>query len=287
MKNLLVIKKLKKKFLKKEIIKDISFNVHEGSVFAFLGPNGAGKSTTMNILSTLLEKSSGEIILDGHNLSDRSTINKRNIGYVFQDNTLDEELSVYENLYLRGSLYDLKKTELISRITHISKELKINSFLYQKYGKCSGGQKRLVMIAKSLLYSPKLLILDEPTVGLDPHIRKLVWEILVKMNHQTNLTILFSTHYMEEAMLADHICIVNQGKVIVNLEKNNFFKKFDHKKLRVEEKKREYTVDLQTAEQALSILSKIDKEKLESFHFDNYSLDDIFIQLIETSEKRI
>lgn len=209
------VKDLSKVYHKHEAVSHISFQVKKGQIFAFLGPNGAGKSTTINILSTLLFKSGGSIQVGGLDLDRQRQAVKRKIGIVFQDDVLDEGLSVYQNLLYRGGLYIPKENELKKRISEISSLLMLDPILPQKYRECSGGQKRLAQIARALLPAPGLLILDEPTTGLDPVTRQKVWEALLVLRERMQMTIFFTTHYMEEAAFSDAICVLDHGRILL------------------------------------------------------------------------
>lgn len=212
--NSVSVKNLKKSYKKESVLKSISFDVEKGQIFAFLGPNGAGKSTTMNILSTLLEKTSGNVSVSNFDLDKNRRKIKSEIGVVFQSDVLDSELTVYDNLVFRGSLYYTKKNDIEESIFSVIKTLSLQNIIYKKYGRCSGGQKRLVQIARALLSKPSLLILDEPTTGLDPTARKLVWNTLISLRDYLNITIFYTTHYLEEVLYADRYCILNNGKII-------------------------------------------------------------------------
>lgn len=209
------VTKLRKIYRKDEVVKSISFDVEQGQIFAFLGPNGAGKSTTMNIISTLLDKSGGWVQIDGLNLDWHRREIKEKIGVVFQNDILDEALTVYQNLFYRGGLYQTNLRRLDQRIHRVAEQLHLEPVLERKYGECSGGQRRLAQIGRALIPAPKLLILDEPTTGLDPVARHTVWQALLTLRHQMNMTIFFTTHYMEEALYADRYCILNQGQILM------------------------------------------------------------------------
>ena len=209
------VKDLSKAYRRHEAVKHISFQVNKGQIFAFLGPNGAGKSTTINILSTLLLKSSGIVRVGGLDLDRQRQAVKQKIGIVFQDDVLDEGLSVYQNLLYRGGLYLSKENVLKGRISELSPLLMLEPILTRKYGDCSGGQKRLAQIARALLPAPGLLILDEPTTGLDPVTRQKVWETLLVLREKLQMTIFFTTHYMEEAAFSDAICVLDHGQILL------------------------------------------------------------------------
>ncbi len=204
----------------------LSFSVLQGQISAFLGPNGAGKSTTMNLLSTLLTPTSGNITIEGYCMKSQQEHIKRLIGVVFQEDVLDHELTVYENLFYRGSLYYERKQQVLERIEEVVPLLSLEKLLHKRYGTCSGGQKRICQIARALMAKPKLLLLDEPTIGLDPIARKMVWEMLTKLNQKLKMTIFFSTHYMEETIHADHICMISQGHILVCGKKEWILKEY-------------------------------------------------------------
>lgn len=210
------IENLTKKYNNFIAVNNISFNVEEGSFFAFLGPNGAGKSTTINVLCTLLKKNSGNIEICGYKLDEDNEMIRNNIGVVFQNSHLDDLLTVYENIKVRAGFYNIKKEIFNSRLEYISNTLSIKSILKKRYGKLSGGQKRRVDIARALINEPRILFLDEPTTGLDPQTRKKVWEILDLIQKKNNTTIFLTTHYMEEAVNADNIVIIDDGNIIAN-----------------------------------------------------------------------
>lgn len=282
-KNILEIKNLNKNIKNNIILKDVSFNIEKGKVLALLGPNGAGKSTTMNILANILMKTSGEIILDNN-----KNLNyiKEHIGIVFQNNTLDDELTVFENLYYRGLLYNINKKDLIHNIISLTNELEMNDYLYKLYKNCSGGQKRLTMIARALVFNPTLLILDEPTTGLDPETRKLLWKKLIEYKDNFNLTILFSTHYFEEATISDYICIINKGKILLNKRCDTLKKEYNIKKLNIIETDKSYIKTVNNTNEALKILNNIPTSKLVDFEFTNSSIEDIFISLTKEQNEK-
>lgn len=206
--------KLRKEYRRNEVVRSIDFQVEQGQMFAFLGPNGAGKSTTMNMLTALLPKSGGEIYINGMDMDTDKKAVKAKIGVVFQEDVLDKELTVKENLIYRGGLYYGNKRELCRRIDEISGQLFTEKILYKKYGECSGGQRRIVQIGRALLARPQLLVLDEPTTGLDPAARRQVWQTLKRLQVEENMTVFYSTHYMEEAAFADRICVLSHGDIL-------------------------------------------------------------------------
>lgn len=197
-----------------QAVDDLSFNVLEGELFAFLGPNGAGKSTTINILSTLLTKNKGEVIIADKKLGESDDEIRQAIGIVFQESFLDDLLSVRENLSVRAAFYNLDTTEIKQRIEQLSNQLSLFEFIDRPYGKLSGGQRRRSDIARALINHPKLLFLDEPTTGLDPQTRLNIWSYIEKLRVEHHMTIFLTTHYMEEAAKCDRVCIIDHGKIL-------------------------------------------------------------------------
>jgi ABC-2 type transport system ATP-binding protein len=214
-KDIITVKNLTKKFKECTAVDDISFEVHTGEVFAFLGPNGAGKSTTIKMLTTILRQTNGQIELNGHDTLKESDAVRHSFGIVFQDPSLDDELTAFENMEFHGVLYDLKKDLRRQRIEQLLKLVELwdkRDILVKKF---SGGMKRRLEIARGLLHHPKILFLDEPTLGLDPQTRNLMWNYLRDLNQKENITIFFTTHYMEEAeKMAQRIAIIDHGKII-------------------------------------------------------------------------
>ena len=213
MEEIITVNGLKKYFHEVKAVDDISFHVEPGETFGFLGINGAGKSTTINMLCTLFPVTAGEVSVCGFKLGKDDEKIRRDIGVVWQNNCLDERLSVKENLYVRGSLYGLDGNALKNRIEEIGKKLQLKDIYQTRYEKLSGGQKRRCEIAAALINTPKILFLDEPTTGLDPATRKLVWESMDTLQKEDGTTIFLTTHYMEEAACARHIAIIDSGKI--------------------------------------------------------------------------
>lgn len=214
MENSIEIRGLNKRFGEIEAVKDLSFCVEEGSLFAFLGVNGAGKSTTINILCGQLSKDSGSVWIDGKDLDTHVEEIKGTVGVVFQSSVLDASLSVYDNLESRAALYGIVGKDFQERLAKICELLELKTLLRRPVGKLSGGQRRRIDIARALLHSPKLLILDEPTTGLDPQTRKLLWSVIHQLRQRERLTVLLTTHYMEEASDADYVVILDNGKIV-------------------------------------------------------------------------
>lgn len=214
MKNIIEIKKLCKSYKDIKAVQDISFKVKEGEFFAFLGINGAGKSTTISIMCGQLEKDSGEVYVDGKNILDSLDEIKREIGVVFQNSLLDKDLTVYENLKYRASLYGIHDLDFKNRLEQLVEWFDLKNILKRPLKSLSGGQKRRVDIVRALIHNPKILILDEPTTGLDPQTRKMVWEVIHMLRREKGLTVFLTTHYMEEANDADYVVILDKGKIV-------------------------------------------------------------------------
>lgn len=213
MSHIIEIRNLKKFFGDTKAVDDITFSVEEGELFAFLGLNGAGKSTTINILVGMLKRDSGDCFVNNFSVDEISKI-LPSIGIVFQTSVLDKKLSVYDNLRYRAMLYGMDKKEFENNLKYFTDKLDLGQILKKQLDKLSGGQKRKVDIVRALLHKPNILILDEPTTGLDPKTRKLVWDTINELRKTTNLTVLLTTHYMEEASIADNVVIIDGGKIV-------------------------------------------------------------------------
>jgi len=209
------VKNLTKKFGDFTAVNDVSFSVGKGEIFAFLGPNGAGKSTTIKMLTTLLHPTSGTLSIDGHNPVNDADAARTSFGIVFQDPSVDEDLTAWENMEFHGVLYGVPKALRRTRIDELLKFVD----LYDRKGsyvkEFSGGMKRRLEIARGLLHHPKIIFLDEPTLGLDPQTRNHLWSYLQDLNNKEGITVFFTTHYMEEAdRIAQRIAIIDHGKII-------------------------------------------------------------------------
>ncbi len=236
MSEILKIEHLSKTYGDLTAVDDISFSVEKGSLFAFLGVNGAGKSTTINIICSILQKDCGTITVDGLDLdNDREKI-KPFIGIVFQNTVLDELLTVKENLKIRASFYGIRGERWKQRLGELTELLGLDDILNRPFGKLSGGQKRRADIARGLINTPKLLMLDEPTTGLDPQTRKTVWSIIDKLRKTEGMTVFLTTHYMEEADNSDRVVIIDGGRIaandtpvnLKNLYSKNYLKLYSH-----------------------------------------------------------
>ena len=208
------VRDLRKSFKGVEAVRGISFDVREGSFFAFLGPNGAGKSTTISIICSLLKQDAGDVRIFGRDSSDPSV--RKDIGIVFQDPVMDARLTVRENVGIRGGFYGLSGDELASALDHVLKVTGCDEFADRPYGKLSGGQRRRADIARALVHGPRLLLLDEPTSGLDPQTRKHIWDTVTDLNTNHGITVMLTTHYMEEAAGADDVVIMSRGSIVAH-----------------------------------------------------------------------
>ena len=213
MKNIIEISHLSKSFGEVKAVQDLSFCVKKGELFAFLGINGAGKSTTINIMCGQLSKDSGSIVIDEHDLDKNINLIKRELGVVFQSSVLDASLSVYDNLESRAALYGITGAAFRKRLAELAEFLEFKDLLKRALGKLSGGQRRRIDIARALFHKPKILILDEPTTGLDPQTRKTLWNVVSNLRKNENMTVFLTTHYMEEAAEADYVVILDSGKI--------------------------------------------------------------------------
>lgn len=213
MSDIIRIDHLYKAFGPVQAVKDLSIRVKEGELFAFLGVNGAGKSTTINILCGQLSKDRGSITVDGKSLDQNLNHMKEILGVVFQNSVLDSALSVYDNLESRASLYGIHGVAFQNRLKELCSLLDFEDLLKRPVGKLSGGQRRRIDIARALLHKPKILILDEPTTGLDPQTRKILWDVISDLRKNENMTVFLTTHYMEEAAEADYVVIIDSGSI--------------------------------------------------------------------------
>ena len=213
MSNIIEIAHLSKRFGDVQAVNDLSFRVKEGELFAFLGINGAGKSTTINIMCGQLSKDTGTVRIDGIDLDDDPDKIKRSLGVVFQNSVLDKDLSVQDNLQSRAALYGIRGAAFRARLTELAGLLEFQDLLKRTVGKLSGGQRRRIDIARALLHRPKILILDEPTTGLDPQTRSTLWRVIGDLRKNEGMTVFLTTHYMEEAADADYVVILDSGKI--------------------------------------------------------------------------
>lgn len=293
--NIIKSENLKKYFGNVKAVDDVSFSVEKGELFGFLGVNGAGKSTVINMLATLLEPTDGNVTVCGHALGKENELIRRKIGIVWQQNCLDDILTVEENLLCRGSLYEKDARKNRASLDRVTQLLKLDDVLKRRYGKLSGGQKRRCEIAAALMHTPEILFLDEPTTGLDPATRKSVWETVGKLRSDYGMTVFLTTHYMEEAAQANHIVLLDSGKVVASGTPFELKERFAHDSLKIQPKdtaqiqaeldklgfehiEREgiVIVPLKATVDALPILEKLG-EKINGFEVVQGTMDDVFL----------
>ncbi|MCR5846932.1 MAG: ABC transporter ATP-binding protein [Lachnospiraceae bacterium] len=293
--NVIEVRNLVKKYNEHLAVDGIDFDVKEGELFAFLGENGAGKSTTINILCTILEKTGGDVSICSHVLGKEDDLIRKEIGIVFQNSVLDDKLTVKENLFTRGSYYGLTKREIEERLKAFYEKFELEEIMKRKYDKLSGGQRRRVDIVRALLNDPKILFLDEPTTGLDPKSRKIVWDYIDYLRKEKGMTIFLTTHYMEETRDANNVVILDKGKVIARgtpaeLKSNFASSKFLWYTERSGENDRTagainpniiYDADHYNILFTGDILDVISKErnKFRDFEIIKGSMDDVFLNL--------
>ncbi len=213
MQHVIEISRLSRAFGEVKAVQDVSFCVKQGELFAFLGENGAGKSTTISILCGQLRRDGGKVLVNGCDPECDAQVIKQDIGVVFQQSVLDQPLTVRDNLMSRAALYGMSSKEAQARVDELAALLDFKEILKRPVGKLSGGQRRRVDIARALLHRPKILILDEPTTGLDPQTRRLLWQVIDDLRRRDKLTVFLTTHYMEEAADADYMVILDHGRV--------------------------------------------------------------------------
>jgi multidrug/hemolysin transport system ATP-binding protein len=295
MSNIIEVTGLTRRFGDIVAVDDISFSVRQGSLFAFLGPNGAGKSTTINCLTTLLAPDAGSIMVDG---TDNPGSVRRSIGVVFQENVLDNELTVRENLIIRGTLLTNDRTEAARRYDEIERFLSLEELRNRRFQTLSGGQKRRVEIARALFSDPKILMLDEPTTGLDPETRKTVWTIVNTLRKNDGLTIFLTTHYMEEAADADDVVIIDKGKIVARGTPSELKSKYSKDSLKIVPhdsgalkrylqgigKSHETVSDMvivtvRDAKEAIRVI-KDQEDNIRTFELVKGTMDDVFLDVI-------
>ncbi|MGR6061965.1 ATP-binding cassette domain-containing protein [Bacillus velezensis] len=299
--DIITVTDLRKKYGSFEAVKGVSFSVKRGELFAFLGTNGAGKSTTIDILCTLIKKTSGKVVIDGYTLGEGKENNhiRKKIGVVFQESILDERLTVYENIMNRGQYYHLSKVQVQENYQFVTDYLKLDDIKEKKYSDLSGGQRRRADIARAINHKPTILFLDEPTTGLDPQTRVFVWNAIKRLQEETNMTIFLTTHYMEEAAVADNVVVIKEGRLIAEGTPSQLkdqyafdslhmmFKQgvdptawFENKQLDFTVKNSIYSLRVESTLQAFDILKGLEG-KIESFEVIKGNMDDVFIHIIE------
>jgi ABC-2 type transport system ATP-binding protein len=295
--NSIEVKNFTKKFGSFTAVDNISFNVEQGTIFAFLGPNGAGKSTTINTLCTIHDKTYGELRINGNDVSNQKDKVRNDIGIVFQESTLDGKLTIEENLKLHCDFYNVPRPEVKERIDFVLELVDIMNWKKAPVDSLSGGMKRRVEIARGLVHFPKVLFLDEPTTGLDPQTRANVWDYIHKLQKQKNITIFLTTHYMEEAEICNKVAIIDHGKIVAHDTPNNLKKKFTSTTLKIKTSNQDnllqylnesyfkykqddgqVTVFATNVEKVLGIIS-IFKESIEDIEISKGTLNDVFIAI--------
>lgn len=299
MENIIEVSNLRKKFSEVLAVKDINFNVKKSELFGFLGPNGAGKSTTIQMLCTLLKPSGGQVLVNGYNTVENPDKVRKSIGLVFQESTLDENLTAYENLKYHANFYGVPKQKAKSRINEVLQMVQLQDRKKSIVGTFSGGMKRRLEIARGLLHYPKVLFLDEPTIGLDPQTRNKIWEFIKNLKKEENITIFLTTHYMDEAEYCDRIAIMDHGEIIAsdspeklksNLGGDIIKTKIENKekareeieskyKVEVQEYKGYLTFEYENGEEFIPEFVNHFKENIKSITMQKPTLDEVFLNL--------
>ncbi len=293
MQKVIQIQNLTKSYGQIKAVSNLTFSVKKGELFAFLGVNGAGKSTTISVICGTLEKDSGTVIVNGKNVDDDSTDVKRSLGVVFQNSVLDKSLSVYDNLESRASLYGIYGQDFKNRLDELCVMLGFKDILNRKVGKLSGGQRRKVDVARALIHSPEILILDEPTTGLDPQTRTMLWGVIEKLRREDKMTVFLTTHYMEEASDADYVVIIDGGETVAEgtpLElKNKYTRDFitiygiddktaDSLNLPYEKVSGAHRFSVENTAQATSLILK-NPEIFNDYEITKGKMDDVFLSI--------
>ena len=297
MNKIIEVNGLSKSFDKVQAVNDISFFVEEGSLFSFLGTNGAGKSTTISILLTLLKQDHGDVIVKGYKVGKQDDKIRQEIGVVFQESLLDPLLTVEENLKIRGSFYGMSKIEKRDAIERVTKLTELNSFIKRPYGKLSGGERRRTDIARALIHNPSILIMDEPTTGLDAQNRKNIWNTILKLQKETKMTVFLTTHYIEEAANSDYVVVIKKGEIIAKGTPDQLKNEYasdhliilpnDEEKLRAllkaekldfTNERSNFSIPLNDTKSAIPILVK-HFDLIASFEVRKSSLDDVFLAI--------
>lgn len=297
MSSIIEVKNFTKSYGNFTAVKDITFDVQEGSVFAFLGPNGAGKSTTINTLCTIFEKTNGTLLIDGKDVTEQKSEVRATIGVVFQDSTLDAKMTIEENLKMHCVFYNIPKNEVEERIQFVLTLVDLLAERKKLVSALSGGMKRRVEIARGLIHYPKVLFLDEPTTGLDPQTRAHIWEYIIKLQKERNITIFLTTHYMEEAEICDKIAIIDGGVIVAHDTPYSLKKQYTKDKayittkngevleqlllnhnLSYEKKDGYYKVIAENLEGLLQVLSD-HKEQITNIEIKKGTFNDVFLEI--------
>lgn len=292
MDDIIKINNLYKSFGDVKAVNGLNFKVKKGELFAFLGINGAGKSTTIGMICGNLNVDKGSINVCGYDVSTDIGKIKHLIGVVFQDTVLDKSLSVYDNLKYRAGLYGIVGNDFVNRFNELDKLFELKNIKNQQLGKLSGGQRRKVDIARSIIHKPEILILDEPTTGLDPGTRKKIWTIIEKLRKDYKMTIFLTTHYMEETTDADYIVILDRGKIVAEGTTIDLKNKYASdviylyntdeelvKKLNLPYKKikNSYKLNIKSSKEATNLIVK-NKEVFQDYEIIKGNMDDVFLE---------
>lgn len=297
MEKIITVKGLHKHYGAVHAVRGIDFYVEKGKLFAFLGPNGAGKSTTINMITTLLSIDDGVIEIDGKTVGKDDAAIRDRIGIVFQDHFLDALLTVEENLLTRASFYGGTNEQIRERVNDAMKVVEIVDLAKRPYGKLSGGQRRRTDIARALVNRPDILFLDEPTTGLDPQTRKNVWETIRTLQIQLGMTVFLTTHYMEEAAVADYVVVIDDGLIAAKGTPDQLKDAYATDSLRITpidlakveqvflSKQMPYRIEqgvlIVDLEETLDALPWIDalKDNIKNVQILNGTMDDVFIKI--------
>ena len=286
-----------KRYGKFTAVKNINFSVDEGSIFAFLGPNGAGKSTTINTLCTIFDKTEGSLTIDGKDVAIQKNEVRSAIGVVFQDSTLDSKMTVDENLKMHCVFYKVPKSEIEERIKFVLTLVDLLQWRRKTVSSLSGGMKRRVEIARGLIHYPKVLFLDEPTAGLDPQTRAHVWEYVLRLQKEKNITIFLTTHYMDEAEICDKVAVMDHGMIIAHDTPFNLKKQytkdrayitakdpaaleqfFNSRNIQYTKKENFHRVDVGETSEFLNVLSEC-RNKISDIEIRKGTLNDVFLEI--------
>lgn len=278
--NIIQVNNLTKKYGDLTAVNHISFQVEKGTMLGFLGVNGAGKTTVINMLATLLTPDEGSADICGETLGKGNQAIRRKIGIVYQQNCLDDILTVRENLICRGILHGASRAEANTQCRKLSEILKLGDILKKKYRTLSGGQKRRAEIAAALMHTPELLFLDEPTTGLDPATRKDVWSIIEELRKNEKMTVFLTTHYMEEAAGADHIIIMDRGNIITQGTPFALKEKYASDRLRLYYKSgQEEEISVASTLKALPLIHAAE-DQIDGFEVIQGNMDDVFLNAV-------
>lgn len=291
MSNIIKIDNLNKSYGSIKAVNNLSFRVKDGELFSFLGINGAGKSTTINMICGELKKDSGTILVCDKEVDSDDKYIKRKIGVVFQESLLDKSLTVYDNLKIKASLYGITENDFVKRYNELSKLFDLYEIERQTISQLSGGQKRRVDIARAIIHNPEILILDEPTTGLDPGTRKKIWKVLNSLRKNSKLTIFLTTHYMEEAVDSDYIVILDKGSIVAEGTPLELKNKFAYDMIliynidedEIKKLNKPYTkirdgfkIEIKTLEEATELIIK-NKSLFKDYEVVKGKMDDVFL----------